>query len=260
MADENIISSTAPEIITQVQGEIAAAGGSVFILRSTGEVVPAESGVELYLNDTITSHDDSSVFMLFGDQTALTLGQAQKLVITEEFLAGTEQAVEYDVYERNEITQDELAQAIAEGRNIEELLEATAAGEEALPGAGTESFIIYQRTGDALIPVSGFETSTFTTAVEFAENQSGQDAIVGDTEILPVNVSAAEGVLANDSDADDDLSVASFTVAGDATVYAAGDTVDIDGVGSLQLNSDGSYNFTPRDLHHQYRCARFLND
>jgi len=52
-------------------------------------------------------------------------------------------------------------------------------------------------------------------------------------------------VLANDSDADDDLSVASFTVAGDATEYTAGDTAEIDGVGSLQLNSDGSYNFTP---------------
>ena len=184
MADGSIISSTVPDTVTQVRGEIAASSGNVIILRANGELVEAEPGTPLYLNDTISSHDDSSVFLLLGDQSALTLGQAQKLIISEELIAGAEQSVEYDVYERNEITQEELAQAIAEGRNIEELLEPTAAGDGALPNADTEALIIYQRTADALIPVSGFETSTFTNAIELTENDVGR---VDDTAINSVN-------------------------------------------------------------------------
>jgi VCBS repeat-containing protein len=51
-------------------------------------------------------------------------------------------------------------------------------------------------------------------------------------------------VLANDSDADGDvLRVSSFLVNGVA--YAAGETAQIDGVGSLQMLADGAYVFTP---------------
>ncbi len=58
-------------------------------------------------------------------------------------------------------------------------------------------------------------------------------------------MSAAGGVLSNDSDSDDVLSVSSFSVAGDPTVYSAGTTATIAGVGTLMLNTDGGYTFTP---------------
>jgi VCBS repeat-containing protein len=60
-----------------------------------------------------------------------------------------------------------------------------------------------------------------------------------------LNVSAAAGVLANDSDIDSGstLSVSSFTWGG--TTYAAGASATLAGVGTLQLNADGSYAFTP---------------
>ncbi|WP_277053310.1 putative Ig domain-containing protein, partial [Zestomonas thermotolerans] len=49
-----------------------------------------------------------------------------------------------------------------------------------------------------------------------------------------------------DSDPDGDaLSVIKFSVDGDTTEYLAGDTANIPGVGSLVLNADGSYTFTP---------------
>ena len=57
---------------------------------------------------------------------------------------------------------------------------------------------------------------------------------------------ATGSVLPNDSDVDGDLlTVTQFTVAGDPTVYTAGQTATIAGVGTLVINADGSYTFTP---------------
>ena len=53
-------------------------------------------------------------------------------------------------------------------------------------------------------------------------------------------------VLTNDTDVENDtLTVTEFTVAGDATVYAAGQTVTIAGKGELTVNANGKYVFSP---------------
>lgn len=67
------------------------------------------------------------------------------------------------------------------------------------------------------------------------------------TENTTLTVNAANGVLNNDSDVDagTTLNVTTFTIAGDATNYNAGQTATIAGVGTLQINSDGSYEFVP---------------
>ncbi|MGC3872820.1 tandem-95 repeat protein [Halomonas sp. GXIMD04776] len=53
-------------------------------------------------------------------------------------------------------------------------------------------------------------------------------------------------VLANDSDVEGNtLAVSNFTV--DGTVYQAGETAELEGIGSLSIASDGSYTFTPND-------------
>src|SRR5207344_2604704 len=57
---------------------------------------------------------------------------------------------------------------------------------------------------------------------------------------------ATGNVLTNDSDADGNaLSVTQFKVVGDATTYTAGSTATIAGVGTLVINADGTYTFTP---------------
>ncbi len=67
-----------------------------------------------------------------------------------------------------------------------------------------------------------------------------------DTNATPEDTTLNGEVLGNDTDIDGDtLAVAQFTVAGDATVYSAGDTATIDGVGALTMNADGSYSFVP---------------
>ncbi|MFJ5282784.1 tandem-95 repeat protein, partial [Pseudomonas sp. NPDC088429] len=61
-----------------------------------------------------------------------------------------------------------------------------------------------------------------------------------------LTVDAASGLIANDTDPDGDPMIVSlFAVAGDATVFFAGDTATINGVGTLTINSDGSYSFSP---------------
>ena len=62
-----------------------------------------------------------------------------------------------------------------------------------------------------------------------------------------LTISAALGVLSNDTDADanDTKAVTSFKVAGDATTYLAGQTASIAGKGTFRLNADGGYVFTP---------------
>jgi T1SS-143 domain-containing protein len=65
-------------------------------------------------------------------------------------------------------------------------------------------------------------------------------------EDTPLTTTAATGVLANDSDVDGPaLTVTQFTVSGVAGTFAAGTTATIPGAGTLVINSNGSYTFTP---------------
>ncbi|GAM69996.1 T1SS secreted agglutinin RTX [Vibrio sp. JCM 19236] len=75
------------------------------------------------------------------------------------------------------------------------------------------------------------------TVTQSDTNQTNEDSTL--------TVNAANGVLSNDSDADDTLTVATFKVAGDGTTYNAGMTAIIAGIGSITLNANGSYEFVP---------------
>jgi len=69
---------------------------------------------------------------------------------------------------------------------------------------------------------------------------------VDDTGTVVEDTTLTGNVLPNDTDIDGDtLSVAQFTVANDATVYLAGETATIAGIGSLTINGNGSYTFVP---------------
>ncbi len=80
-----------------------------------------------------------------------------------------------------------------------------------------------------------------------ADPVAQDDGPVTVTEDTPVsgNVLVDNGNGA-DSDADGDpLTVTQFVIAGDLTVYSAGSTATIAGVGDLVINPDGSFTFTP---------------
>ncbi|WP_194468932.1 cadherin-like domain-containing protein, partial [Shewanella gelidii] len=65
--------------------------------------------------------------------------------------------------------------------------------------------------------------------------------VVSTAEDTPITGSVLEGT----SSVEGDVTVVSFSVAGDNSTYNAGDSVTIAGIGVLILNTDGSYSFTP---------------
>ncbi|GLZ84752.1 hypothetical protein Pres01_08030 [Metapseudomonas resinovorans] len=70
-------------------------------------------------------------------------------------------------------------------------------------------------------------------------------ALIADSKTVAEDNPATGNVLDNDSDVDNTLTVASFTVAGLTGSFSAGDTATITNVGTFTLGSNGDYTFTP---------------
>jgi hypothetical protein len=169
MADGNFtVSSSTPEIFTRVRGEISDSRGDVSLIRATGEEVSAIKGTKIYLNDTLSSREDSAVIAYFGDSGVLVLGQNQQVPLTSDFFNNVdslEQTASANTGAQTASSQPNggiylaaLEQAIQAGQNIEELLEPTAAGGDSANESGAASSVVfYQRTGDSLFSVSGFD-------------------------------------------------------------------------------------------------------
>jgi VCBS repeat-containing protein len=106
---------------------------------------------------------------------------------------------------------------------------------------GTDSFTYIVTDADGAT-----DTATVTLTINPINDPTITVADTGSTnEDTTLTVDAAHGILSNDSDLDDVLTVDSFTIAGDATTYASGNTAVIAGVGTLTINSNGSYEFVP---------------
>jgi hypothetical protein len=86
------------------------------------------------------------------------------------------------------------------------------------------------------------DSSTLTITVNPVDDVT---VLSADTQMSFEDTVATGNVLANDSDVDNPLTVTQFTVAGDVTVYAAGSTATIPGVGTVVLNANGAYTFMP---------------
>lgn len=93
----------------------------------------------------------------------------------------------------------------------------------------------------------GTVSQTITVVIVGTNNPPVADDEVNTTaQDTPLVVGADQGVLVGDTDPDGGpLSVTSFTVAGSSTEYSADSSANIPGIGSLTLNSDGSYAFSP---------------
>uniref|UniRef100_UPI00140B66F4 Ig-like domain-containing protein n=1 Tax=Pseudomonas akapageensis TaxID=2609961 RepID=UPI00140B66F4 len=83
-------------------------------------------------------------------------------------------------------------------------------------------------------------TSTLDLSVTPVDDPS---VLSADTTSVEEDHAATGNVLTNDSDVDNVLSVAKFTVGG--TEYTAGQTANIEHVGTLTLGANGDYSFTP---------------
>ncbi|PHQ73781.1 MAG: hypothetical protein COB74_07610, partial [Shewanella sp.] len=92
--------------------------------------------------------------------------------------------------------------------------------------------------------VYGFGADGAQGTANTSENYDVESILANDTNTINEDSVATGNVLDNDSDIDNDLSVVSFEVDGDT--YTAGTTVQLEG-GTLVINEDGTYTFTPND-------------
>ncbi|WP_223521059.1 beta strand repeat-containing protein, partial [Pseudomonas sp. GL-B-19] len=85
-------------------------------------------------------------------------------------------------------------------------------------------------------------TSTLDLTVTAVDDPS---VLTADTQTIAEDTPAIGNVLSNDSDIDNVLSVATFTIAGINATFTAGQTATIANVGTLVIAADGAYTFTP---------------
>ncbi|MDH4651350.1 Ig-like domain-containing protein, partial [Pseudomonas sp. BN606] len=88
---------------------------------------------------------------------------------------------------------------------------------------------------------------TDTAELSFADVIPVNDAsvLVADTNSVAEDNPATGNVLGNDSDVDNTLTVASFTINGVPGSFTAGSSAVIAGVGTLSIAANGNYTFTP---------------
>ncbi|WP_350354955.1 Ig-like domain-containing protein [Shewanella rhizosphaerae] len=217
-------------LVTTKNGQVIDVKGKVSLVTETeqkevtiGEMIPEGS--------TILIAEQADLELAFADGTSFT---SQSLNETS--------AAEADAL--NEIEQ--LQALIASGEDPTAELPETAAGNTAA-SEGDSGFISVSRTGAQTLAGAGYTTSGFSveqpTVQAFTVSSDDAPTITAnDTNTIAEDGVATGNVLDNDVDFDTELSVVTFTV--DDQTVTAGTTVEVEG-GSLVINADGSYTFTP---------------
>ncbi|BAJ03817.1 RTX toxin, putative [Shewanella violacea DSS12] len=222
-------------LVTTQHGEVLIANGEITVemnggkqLISQGEQLPA--GVTLFIPD------NAELEIAYADGTSLSNQ-------SEQYNASK-------VTDTNPSVLDEIQAIQAQ----------IAAGEDPTKGPDTAAgntlgnqggdFVAIGRSGSQTQASSGFDTSGITfsnTSNFYQENISDHNAssiIANDNYTAEEDNLVTGNLLDNDLDADTELTVVSFTVDGDT--YTTGTEIVLDG-GTLVINEDGSFTFTPND-------------
>ncbi|WP_123369070.1 retention module-containing protein, partial [Pseudomonas brassicacearum] len=228
--------------------------GQVFAVSPEGVRRVLVEGDRLFVGDQVDTGAAGAVTLELADGRTLDLGRDTQWSgsapdSSTDLAQATAQAAP---------SVEELQQAIVAGADPTKDLEATAAGPTAAgtggAAGGGHSFVMLDATAGRVDPTIGFptggpdSTATATTLDIGNQNTTATNApgvLTADTGTQAEDSVATGNVLTNDSDADTPLSVASFTVAGMAGSFTAGQTATIVGVGTLTIGSNGDYSFTP---------------
>lgn len=147
-----------------------------------------------------------------------------------------------------------IARAILEGRDPTQGFAAPAAGAAGggvVGGSGNAGFVTVDRTGDATLAESGYDSTYQAAAV--ANIGAGGEAILinqltdGNEAVTVVEDGEVSGNLlanADNPDGPDDASIVSYSWGVNLNV-PAGVSAVLTGIGTLLVNADGSYTFTP---------------
>ncbi|MGI2115911.1 retention module-containing protein, partial [Shewanella frigidimarina] len=227
-------------------GILSASEGSVTITMNNktnelqlGQVVPVGA--------IVTSSNDLSFVITFDDGTIFN---SSSIPNDESLSTLVDDTIAGQVQDQQALDEIEALQAlIASGEDPTTDLPETAAGTQTA-NQGDFGYVAVTRDGDETLADSGYDTTgqaaapTAVTQEEALTENDSPSVLVNDAITVAEDQVASGNVLDNDSDADSDLSVATFEV--DGQTYPAGSEVTIEG-GVLIINQDGSYSFTPNE-------------
>ncbi|MGL4615994.1 MAG: retention module-containing protein, partial [Shewanella sp.] len=232
-------------IITSKKGLLKLVNGQIHI-EIDGSKQPAKDGEQLPKGAVLHISENATYEITFDDGTKLSNEVAPDT--RPDAAAAT--TAPHSQSATNETALDEiqsLQAQIAAGKDPTATLPETAAG-SAPTSEGNSGYISIARSGSETLASAGYSTAGFTFTAITAN--ALQPSIAFDSPSILANdtITGDEGsvvsgnVLGNDIDTDTILTVTNFEING--TNYAAGTTVTLEG-GSLIINTDGSYTFTP---------------
>ncbi|MCF7744512.1 retention module-containing protein [Aeromonas veronii] len=235
---------------------VSAIEGNVEIVLADGSSRPLQKGEILQPGAKLAIADDAKLALSPYDDTPASDvpagsesdGPAQPQVAASQEGAPSDIAV--------------LQESILQGVDPTQNFEASAAGGAPAAGggggiggvagaSGNGGFVTIDRTGDATIAAAGFDT-TYDTAAVINENQA-EDLILenqlddlGETAVTLEDTQVSGNLLDNSTNPDGpaDASIVSYDWGINIGV-PAGVAATITGVGTLIINPDGSYTFTP---------------
>ncbi|WP_048908688.1 Ig-like domain-containing protein [Shewanella baltica] len=226
-------------VITSKKGLLKLVKGQINV-EVDGSNQPAKDGEQLPKGAVLHIDENATYEITFDDGTKLS-----NEVAPNDTAAAAPNATDAAALDEIQALQD----LIASGEDPTQNLPETAAGNT--PGRdGNSGYVTLARSGSEILATSGYSTTgqalTGTTVndPQLTIAADSPSALANDSNTTDEDTIATGNVLDNDSDVDSSLSVVSFEVGG--TTYAAGTEVTLEG-GTLVLNADGSYTFTPND-------------
>ncbi|MCS6141935.1 retention module-containing protein, partial [Shewanella baltica] len=226
-------------VITSKKGLLKLVKGQINV-EVDGSNQPAKDGEQLPKGAVLHIDENATYEITFDDGTKLS-----NEVAPNESAAVATNTTDAAALDEIQALQD----LIASGEDPTQNLPETAAGNT--PGRdGNSGYVTLARSGSEVLATSGYSTTgqalTGTTVndPQLTIAADSPSALANDSNTTDEDNIATGNVLDNDSDVDSSLSVVSFEVGG--TTYAAGTEVTLEG-GTLILNADGSYTFTPNE-------------
>ncbi|MDF0534991.1 retention module-containing protein, partial [Shewanella sp. A32] len=207
--------------INNLKGQIAVVIDGVQHLVKEGEIIP--KGAELIIGN------NASANLAQADGSNVAIGATEQ--------QGQAAATDAEI--------QQLQDLIAAGQDPTANLPETAAGNP-ISGGGDSGYVAVSRDGSEVLASSGYDTGTFsvagTTTTQDPLTTYLASSAVDDVNTIEEDTVATGNVLTNDTISGGSLTVTDYVVEGNS--YAAGNTAALEN-GTLTLNSDGSYTFTP---------------
>ncbi|HHP5359606.1 TPA: retention module-containing protein, partial [Aeromonas veronii] len=235
---------------------VSAIEGNVEIVLADGSSRPLQKGEILQPGAKLTIADDAKLSLSPYDDTPASDVPAgsESAEPAQPQVAASQEGAPSDIAA--------LQESILQGVDPTQNFEASAAGGAPAAGggggiggvagaSGNGGFVTIDRTGDATIAAAGFDT-TYDTAAVINENQA-EDLILenqlddlGETAVTLEDTQVSGNLLDNSTNPDGpaDASIVSYDWGINIGV-PAGVAATITGVGTLIINPDGSYTFTP---------------